>query len=87
MSVSSVDISGDSLSCLFSSSTGVFAVIGCIVILYFNIGVPNELRGFFFYAQVSYVTMATVLACDVDDDTMALALYLYSVYNQYVTTM
>ena len=75
MSVSLVDISGNSLSAPVSSPTGVFAVIGCIVILYFNIGVPNELRGFFFYAQVSCVTMATVLACDVDDDTMEPALH------------
>ena len=32
---------------------GVATVVGCVVVLYFNIGIPNELRGFFLFAQVS----------------------------------
>ena len=40
-----------------SSIAGVVAVFGCIAILYFNIGVPNELRGFFFFTQVSTTVM------------------------------
>ena len=64
--------------------TGVFAVLGCIVILYFNIGVPNELRGFFFYAQVSNYG-DTKHAHDVADSTEA----AHGVYDMhaYVTTL
>ena len=36
---------------------GVATVVGCVVVLYFNIGIPNELRGFFLFAQVSTAVM------------------------------
>ena len=31
---------------------GVLVVVGSVVVLLFNIGVPNDLKGFLFFAQV-----------------------------------
>ena len=35
-----------------TSITDIFIVICTVLILIFNIGVPNELKGFLFFAQV-----------------------------------
>ena len=40
------------VTCCFVS-TGIFIVILSILIMYYNIGLPNSLRGFVFYSQVS----------------------------------
>ena len=50
--VSSLDKCCPSPSCP-APCPGVATVVGCVVVLYFNIGIPNELRGFFLFAQVS----------------------------------
>jgi predicted outer membrane repeat protein len=46
----------------------VTVVLGCILLLYFNIGVPNELRGFFFFVQVigTVYSYRTFFASDSD---------------------
>ena len=35
-----------------TSSSGILVVVGSILVLIFNIGVPNDLKGFLFFAQV-----------------------------------
>ena len=36
-----------------SIHVGIFIVVASILIMYYNIGLPNSLRGFLFYSQVS----------------------------------
>jgi len=36
---------------------GIFIVVLSLLIMYYNIGLPNSLRGFLFYSQVSNVNV------------------------------
>ena len=47
-------------------TVGLVVIVFCALILYFNIGLPNELRGFFFFVQV----------CTVQD-----TYHMYSMYS------
>ena len=41
-------------------SVGAVVIVVSTLLLALNISIPNELKGFFFYAQVSVITVAEI---------------------------
>ena len=61
---------------LYAVIVGFLVVIVSLLILFFNIELPNELKGFIFYAQVKFLTLFFHASC--------IYMLLWDLYAMYI---